>query len=165
MSRGSLCKKITMFCNISTHEVIFCLLAWTFEHFLSTLPKMRSTWFSRFFFLLFCFVFYSKTQALNRTLDQVKAWIESCWVLFFSVLLMKGSTQKIITGRIIKKTHTKNHFLWLKYGSQFSSWIINFIYISYCASNFSSFSLSFGGRIKLEMLHVEICNDFLAVIF
>ena len=114
MSRGSLCKKITMFCNISTHEVIFCLLAWTFEHFLSMLPTMRSTWFSRFFFLLFCFVLYSKTQALNRTLDQVKAWIESCWVLFFSVLLMKGSTQKIITGRIIKKTHTKKPFLVVK---------------------------------------------------
>lgn len=139
-----------MFCNISTHEVIFCLLAWTFEHFLSMLPTMRSTWFSRFFFLLFCFVLYSKTQALNRTLDQVKAWIESCLVLFFSVLLMKGSTQKIITGRIMKK-HTKklNYFLWLKYWSQFSSWIINFIYISCCASNFSFILIIFWRENKI----------------
>lgn len=153
-----------MFCNISTHEVIFCLLAWTFEHFLSMLPTMRSTWFSRFFFLLFCFVLYSKTQALNRTLDQVKAWIESCLVLFFQFYSWKAALKKSSLVESWKNTQ-KNYFLWLKYGSQFSSWIINFIYVSCCASNFSSFSLSFGGRIKLGMVHVEICNDFLAVIF
>ena len=137
-----------MFCNISTHEVIFCLLAWTFEHFLSMLPTMRSTWFSRFFFLLFCFVLYSKTQALNRTLDQVKAWIESCLVLFFQFYSWKAALKKSSLVESWKKTQ-KNYFLWLKYWSQFSSWIINFIYISCCASNFSFILIIFWRENKI----------------
>lgn len=137
-----------MFCNISTHEVIFCLLAWTFEHFLSMLPTMRSTWFSRFFFLLFCFVLYSKTQALTRTLDQVKAWIESCLVLFFQFYSWKAALKKSSLVESWKNTQ-KNYFLWLKYGSQFSSWIINFIYISCCASNFSFILIIFWRENKI----------------
>ena len=137
-----------MFCNISTHEVIFCLLAWTFEHFLSMLPTMWSTWFSRSFFLLFCFVLYSKTQALTRTLDQVKAWIESCLVLFFQFYSWKAALKKSSLVESWKNTQ-KNYYLWLKYWSQFSSWIINFIYISCCASNFSFILIIFWRENKI----------------